>query len=104
MTVQMPHTSLEYVYVPVLKAFRNMVGVSPTSLAVDAALMTGGGHPADGDWRAVTWTPDASPATVRVLIGPGGVFTLAAGSYKLWVRVTGATERPTRPVGEVRIT
>lgn len=42
-------------------------------------------------------------AVARCLVGPGGTVELAVGKWYTWLRISGAVERPVRPVGTLTI-
>lgn len=101
----LPRISREYVYVPVIElrgADRDLL----TTLPVELAFMSDRtAQPADADWKSGEWDPDAAKPTARCLIGAGSVDAeLTAGSWQVWVRVTGAIERPVRPAGPIKVT
>src|SRR6476469_5504856 len=71
----------------------------PTADAVAMAFMTAGAAPTGPDFKAGTWEADSTsnPPTywARCLVGPGGgVITLAAGLYTVWVQITDVPEVP----------
>ncbi|WP_214317054.1 hypothetical protein [Nonomuraea sediminis] len=72
---------------------------------VEIAFTNLGAEPTEGDWKPAEWastTPEGARA--RILIGPGSSVVLPDGTYLMWVRVTGAVERPVLPCGSVPIT
>lgn len=102
MSVTLTRTSSEFVYGPIVRAFRDGDEADPTTLPVEVALLEVGTLPVEADWTASDWAPNATTPTVRTLIGPGGI-ALDPGDYTLFVRVTGAVERPEHAIGRVRI-
>lgn len=99
--------SKEYVRVRVqLKV--NGIDTNPTSDAVSMAFMSGTTAPSTGDFKTGSWETDAttSPATywARCLVGPGGgVITLTAGLYNVWLQITDSPEVPVRKCGLLRV-
>lgn len=105
MAVTIPRTSLEYVYIPNVQAFRAGVVTDPTTLTVQVALLPVAQFPAAADWKAASWVAGAATPTVQFLVGPTSNFVLApiGDGYSIWLKVLGATEVPTRPVGRLVI-
>lgn len=65
------------------------------------------------DDKPTTWLPGAWASTTpladgrytaRCMVGPGGVITLAPGTYTVTVRVTDDPEIPVIPCGQIIIT
>lgn len=56
----------------------------------------------EASWLPGGWHPGR--AVARFLLGPGGGVALPVGTHHAWVRLTGATERPVRYLGTVKIT
>lgn len=76
-----------------------------TTLPVEYAFMaTRDAEPVEDDWRAGEWDPDTTRPTARCLIGTASPTPLADGTWFVWVRVTGAIERPVRQTGPIKIT
>lgn len=74
---------------------RDGAAVDPTSpaLPVEVALPQAGVAPSA--WWAAAWEADGRGGwRARLLVGPGGTVTLAAGAYDVWVRVTYSPEVP----------
>lgn len=69
---------------------------NPTSWAAEAAWTAADADPTAPDWAAVSWEVGGPP--YRLLVPTG---SKAAGTYRLWVRVTAASETPVRMVGLV---
>lgn len=42
--------------------------------------------------------------TARIKLGPNGTAVLPKGRYDGWLTVTGAAERPVRPVVDLKVT
>jgi hypothetical protein len=99
--VTIPDISREYVYVPVRATGDDAAQL--TTLPVEMAFMTGSAEPDTGDWETAEWDDSASTPTARILVGPTAV-VLAEGTYRVWVRVTGAVEAPVRSAGRLKIT
>lgn len=101
--------SKQYIIVPIEGQDDNG-SLDPTSYPVEFAFLGQDATP-DGDttWYAGTWftesqtyLPDIYKA--KVLIGPdGGVVTLAAGSWSVWVRVTHPVEVPVEKADTILI-
>lgn len=103
MAATLPAISRELLYIPGIQAFDLRspdAAADPTSLPVSVALIPPRTQPDDGDWQAAEWF-DAT--TVRILVGPPAL-TETSGNLVVWLRITGATEQPERPVGPLRIT
>ena len=100
MSATIPQISREYLYVEGVRAFRDGEEANPTALTVQVAIVAQGAYPEEADWKAASWYDST---TVRILVGPSGAVTPAAGRYTAWLRITGATERPARAVGAVLI-
>lgn len=106
MVPQIFATSLEYVRVPVRGTAAGAV-VDPTGSTVALAFIRGAAAPSSGDWKSATWDTDIGtvPTTYRAqcLVGPGGAVTLAAGTYRVWVRVTDSAETPVKAAGHLTV-
>jgi len=76
---------------------------NPTADTVEAAFVAPGVNPAALDWKAASWETQGTSYFARCLVGPAGVVTLAAGTYKMWVRVTDNPEIPVLEAGNVRV-
>jgi len=104
-TPQISAASLEYVSVPVRGIVAGAV-IDPTGSDVDMAFLRGSAAPGDSDWQAASWDTDAGtvPTTYRAqcLVGPGAV-QLAAGTYRVWVRVTDSPEVPVKAAGHITV-
>jgi hypothetical protein len=73
----------------------------PTADVVEAAFKTPGVNPGAPDWKTASWvTPSTGRFFALCLVGPGAgaVINLAAGTYKMWLRITDNPEIPVLPV------
>lgn len=88
-----------------ITATKNGLDYNPTGDTVEVAFKAPGTDPAAPDWHAGTWeTAGTNVYYVRLLVGPVGGLVLAAGTYRMWVRVTDSPEVPVIEVpGTVRI-
>ena len=90
--MQIPASSIEYLYVPVTS------DVSLSGLTVHIAVIPPGSDPVSGDWKAAAWSGDSA----RILIGPGQSIALsAATAYTVWVKVTSSPETPVIRAGAI---
>jgi len=84
-------------------------GVDPTADNVQMAFPLTGVAPVSGDWKSATWETDSStdPATyyARCLVGPGvgGVVSLTAGLYDVFVKVSDNPETVVRNTGALAV-
>jgi len=92
--VRISALSTEYVY----SFFGGALGSEPVEIA-----FVQGAEPGDEDWQTAEWG-DVTPqgADARILVGPEAV-ALTPGIWQMWVRVTGALERPVRHAGSIEI-
>lgn len=103
-----PVLSKEYVWVPITAAGEDMASL--TAMTVEMAFLPSPpetASPGSGDWKAGDWAPETPydyTGVARCLVGPGSSAALAVGVYYVWVRLTGATERPVRFSGQIKIT
>lgn len=103
MTNRLSTESLDQVRVPVFAASGGYP-VDPTSYAVKLAFLESTGAPQAADWVDGTWDTTAiGTYTAQCLVGPSGATTLAAGTYYVWVQITGAGEAPVAPAGELEV-
>lgn len=98
--------STQYVQVPV-RAWNQGTIYDPTALTVYMAFVTSG-TPSAADWNAAEWAwtaTDLGYYAAQCLVGPenSGV-VLAAGTYAVWVQVTGSPEVPVQNAGALTIT
>ncbi|MFD9949708.1 hypothetical protein ACFWYW_55520 [Nonomuraea sp. NPDC059023] len=87
----LPASSKEYLHIPVTDGSSGIPG--------EIAVIASCNEPQEADWKAATWDSGA----YKLLIGPGGTLTLAAGTYTAWVRLTAAPEVVVRRSGPVRV-
>ncbi len=100
-TATIPALSREYIYVPVTVFGDD----DPTELPVHMAFLPErSDRPVDADWAIADWDPTAITPTIRCLVGTGGTIELTPESYWVWVRITGAVERPVRQTGQLKVT
>jgi hypothetical protein len=93
----MSSLSREFLYVYIEGATGNEV--------VEFAFTAPDVKPIDTDWRSAEWEPPkADGADAKVLVGPDTPVVLAAGTYRVWVRVTAVDEQPVLSAGLVPIT
>lgn len=77
---------------------------NPTGDPVEVAFKPPGVDPAGPDWHAASWETAGTSYHARLLVGPVGGLVLAAGTYKMWIRITDAPEVPVLEApGTVRI-
>lgn len=99
-------STLSTVYVKSrIMATKNGSVYNPTSDVIEVAFKGLGASPAAPDWHAAAWeTAGTGVYYARLLVGPTGGLVLAAGTYRMWVRVTDSPEVPVIEVpGTVRI-
>lgn len=73
----------------------------PTGFTVEYAFPAVDTAPSvwvSGGWETVT-----DPFKIRCLVGPSGVIALGAGTYDVWIRITGAPETVVRNTGELKV-
>jgi len=100
----LPVISREYLYINGIQAFDANSpdhATDPTTLPIDVALTARFVEPDTGDWTAAEWV---NTTTARILTGAGGTLTPAAGTYDIWVRITGAVEQPEHKIGVLAVT
>lgn len=95
--------SKEYRSWPVIATVAG-VPVNPTTGAVALAFKADGTVPLVGDFVAATWVTTPSGYTARILIGTGGDVVLAAGHYRVWLKVTDTPEIPVLPIDTLTVT
>lgn len=101
MAATLPALSREYVRVPV--TVEGPEANALTSLPVQLSFKVNrADRPAESDWINGSWEPGTDPIA-RALVGPGTAAALAPGTYYVWIRVTGSTERPVRQAGQLKI-
>ncbi|SRR5260221_9981483 len=99
--------STEQIRVPIGATNAGAV-VDPTADTVQLAFIAEGSTPASGDWKTGSWETDATTTPVtyfaRALVGPsGGVITLAANTYDVFVKITDNPEVPVKKAGPMRV-
>lgn len=95
-------TSLQYVNTIV-----TIPDANPTTDVVAMAFTVQGVRPQSTDWKTASWNTAAlvgpNNYLARCLVGPGGTVQLAAGQYKIWVKITDNPEIPQIPAGQLTI-
>ena len=96
--------STELVRVPVARDD----ATDPTADVIWMAFVQGSGNPSSGDWIPASWeTVTISNVTTyytAVLVGPqNGAKVLAAGEWRVWVKITDNPEIPVRYAGILRV-
>lgn len=87
-----------------IRATKNGTTYDPTGDVVEVAFKAPGVDPAGPDWHAASWETAGTSFYARLLVGPVGGLVLAAGTYKMWIRITDAPEVPVLEApGTVRI-
>jgi hypothetical protein len=82
--------------------FSFIEGAAGTETVEIACVQTAA--PSGGDWEVATWeNVGPAGADASILIGPGTSLALSAGTYQMWVRVTGGSVQPVLPAGPVVI-
>lgn len=98
--------SLEFVQAAV-RGEKDGVEVDPTADPVAMAFVAVGAYPAGGDWKPAQWeTETKGPLKTYLascLVGPGGIVTLAAGRYAVYVKVTDNPEVPVIAAGVLTV-
>lgn len=99
--ISQPQTSTQYVQQQVT-ALLNGAAYDPSGLPVAVAFVPVPTYgpppdPTSAQWNTASWETDANPVTywASILVGPlnGGV-SLTAGSYQMFVKITGSPEVP----------
>lgn len=102
MTARLIAGSTEYVKVEV-RATNFGVGVNPTADQVSMAFIVGTRNPTNADWQSASWETANSRYFARCLVGPAGSVNLTAGTYVVFVRITGAPEIPIKRAGILNV-
>lgn len=78
---------------------------NPTGDVVEAAFVAPGTSPSALDWKTASWETKGTSYFARCLVGPGpgAVLDLAAGTFRMWVRVTDNPEAPVLEAGNLRV-
>lgn len=102
-----PVLSREYVWVPVTAEGDDAAALLTTTVefAFISKTTRANQQPGVNDWVAGSWSTTASSPTAQCLVGPTpSAIALAADTYIVWLRITGATERPVRQApGELKV-
>jgi hypothetical protein len=103
--ITISHLSTEYVLVPIA-ATKQGESYNPTGDVVEMAFMPNAAQqPGNTDWQTASWDTDESniiyPYTVKCLVGPTGVITLAPGSYVIYVKIEDNPETPVLVAGQL---
>lgn len=101
MSVVLPRTSREFVYIEGITAWRGDDPAEPQGFPPQVAIIPADVPPVETDWVAAQWIDNT---TVRFLFGPGGAAFREPGDYALWLRITGAVEQPERQVDTLIVT
>lgn len=102
--LELPAATREFLYARKIKAFDAASpdsAVDPRTLPVQFAVIVPGIDPVELDWVDAEWFDQT---TARILTGAGGDISRPVGRYTIWLRVTGAVERPERRVGTLVVT
>lgn len=103
--VTISHLSTQYILVPV-RASSGGAPFNPTSLPVQMAFVNGWSPP--GSWNSASWASTSSNNgyyQAQCLVGPQNeAVPLAAGTYDVWLQVTGNPEIPVLVTGTLTIT
>ena len=103
----MSSLSTQYVLAPI-RAWSQGVTYNPTSLPVEMAFISGWGKPTVDDWNEASWAwtnTDLGYYAIQCLVGPENVgVVLSAGTYNVWVQITGDPEEPVISTGNLTIT
>lgn len=98
--------SLQYIQAQVQATVHN-APYNPTSDAVQFAFSPVEGQPSmwlAGSWDSMSAVPGTSTYVAQVLVGPGGgVTTLTAGTYMMWIKVSDVPEIPVLQVGQLTV-
>jgi len=94
-------TGVQYVRVPVAANLRS-AGVDITGDSVYLAFQATD-TPVGATWVAAAWETLCGRHYARVLVGTGGT-VVAAGSYFVWVKVTGNPETYIASAGPLTVT
>lgn len=102
-TICIPVTSSQYLAVDVTTIAAGG-GFIPTSFPVYFAFISGASQPASNQWIPGVWANATSepPFVASILVGPNGT-ALAAGKYKIWVKVDATPQVPVMPAGYAEI-
>lgn len=87
--------SVEYLKVPITAPADVTLGTQ----TVEMAVLSPETRPIEDDWNTAEW---ADSTTARLLLGPGAL-PLAAGTYKVWLRLTDTPEVPVLTAGTITV-
>lgn len=98
--------SLEYV--PVQVSAKKLGAVyDPTGDEVQFAFKPPRVKPVSSDWTDGVWETDTAGSTTvyiaKILVGPGGTVTLAAGEWVVWLKIFDSPEVPVLQTGTLTI-
>jgi len=99
MSVRVPASSKEYIFVPLKTVYRNGVAYNPTGDPVSFSFTMGSTLPDAPTWYVGSWATINSVYNASCLLGPGTSVILAKGVYRIFVKVA-VTEGPEIPVFE----
>ena len=94
--------STEYVQVRVSTTL-NGLPYDVTDGTVEFAFKAGDERPEENDWITAEWETAGPDFYGRILVGPEGAVSLAAGSYESWIRVIIDPQTLVEPTGSVLI-
>ena len=97
-------SSTQYVLVPVTFEVDG-AATDPTADTVQFAFIAPGTDPVSGDFKSATWeTTGTDTYAARCLVGPsGGVTTLSASTYSIFLKITDNPEIPVLEAGFIRV-
>lgn len=93
-------STLSTVFIPArvqAHLFNTSIVYNPTGDTVEAAFKAPGVNPGALDWVAASWvTVNQNKFFALCLVGPGvgAAINLAAGTYRMWLRITDNPEVP----------
>jgi len=87
----LPVTSTEYLHITVEDGSASIPG--------EIAVIDSCNEPEEDDWKTATW----DSGDYKLLIGPDGDLTLAAGTYTAWVRLDAPPEKVVRRSGSIKV-
>lgn len=106
MTAVKSTLSTVYIKSRITATVNGVTNYDPTGDTVVIAFVAPGVTPAGADFKAASWeTVGSSNYYARALVGPGpgAVIDLAAGSYRMWIKITDNPEIPVLEAGTVRV-
>jgi len=105
MSVQISSASKEYVRA-LVSSVLNGAAHDPTGDVVTMAFtpLSSGNDTTGASWVAASWETVSGSYYARCLVGPGGgVTTLTAGDYSVWVKITDSPEVPIKKAGTITV-